>query len=78
MPDDFDTVDAWIGDFQTPETLDAYMAETYYEDDREAPISAFAADQGQWFYDHDFLEVASVPPGESFTATLRQLSSAES
>jgi hypothetical protein len=54
------------------------LAETYTEDDHESPTSVFAADQGQWFYDHDFLEVASVRPGESVAATLRQLSFAES
>jgi hypothetical protein len=30
---DFDTVDVWLGDFETPEGLDAYLAETYCEDD---------------------------------------------
>jgi Immunity protein 22 len=78
MPNDFDTVDVWIGVFGTSEAIDAYLAETYSDDDDELPISIFAAEQRQWFYDHDFLEVAPVPPGESFAATLRRLSFAAS
>ena len=47
----------WLG--HLPEALaEAYFAEVYPDDeDRErTPLSAFARDQGEGFYDHDFLE----------------------
>ena len=32
------------------------MTERYFDDDGEGPLSDFADDQGETFYDHDFLE----------------------
>lgn len=48
------TVDVWVGNFPSESDLSAYFEEDYSDDD--TPISKFAADQGQWFYDHDFVE----------------------
>ena len=49
-------VDVWLGRFESEAALAAYLEETYSEDDEAAPISRFAADQGQRSYDHDFVE----------------------
>lgn len=53
--DEFSVVDVWIGRFPNRERLDRYLEEHYDDMDDEAPISEFARDQGQWFYDHDFV-----------------------
>jgi hypothetical protein len=45
----------WIGLFDSKKRLEKYMDETYGEDDDETPISEFARDQKQWFYDHDLV-----------------------
>lgn len=49
--------DVWVGRFASQAAHDAYLEETYSETDEDSPISQFAADQGSWFYDHDFMEV---------------------
>jgi WD40 repeat protein len=48
-------VSMWVGDLSAKEA-NAYLKETYGEQER--PISRFAADLGEWFYDHDFVETA--------------------
>ena len=50
----------WAGTVDSPEALAALFAERYGDDD--APISQFAADQGEEFYDNDFLEVGRAEP----------------
>lgn len=55
MSDEFSVVDVWIGRFPNRERLDRYLEEHYDDMDDDAPISEFARDQGQWFYDHDFV-----------------------
>lgn len=45
----------WIGLFDSKKRLEKYMDETYGEDDDETPISEFAHDQAEWFYDHDLV-----------------------
>lgn len=49
-------VDVWLGSFESEDELAAYLAESYSNDDDDLPISRFAVDQDQWFYDHDFME----------------------
>src|SRR5262249_29916985 len=50
---DTQTCHFWVGNF--PEEIAGnYFVENRSEDD--APISAFARDQGVTYYDHDFLE----------------------
>jgi len=50
---DTETCHFWVGNF--PEEIAGnYFVEDRSEDD--APISAFARDQGVTYYDHDFLE----------------------
>jgi hypothetical protein len=48
----------WVG--RLPESLaSTYLEEVYDEDDEDldhTPLSAFARDQGEKWYDHDFLE----------------------
>lgn len=60
LVDTFKVVDVWVGMFISPDSFDAYLAENYVGEDQ--PISLFASDQGQSFYDHDFLRAASTDP----------------
>jgi hypothetical protein len=46
--------DIWVGTFPTATALAGYLAETHSDD--SVPISRLAADMGQRFCDHDFLE----------------------
>lgn len=55
MAEEFNFVDVWLCRFASEEAADAYFEETYDEDDNR-PISQFAADMGERFYDHDFIE----------------------
>ena len=52
---EFEIVDIWVGYFPSAEAVEAYFKETYDEGD-DNPISQFAADMGESFYDHDFME----------------------
>ncbi len=53
--DETETSHFWVGHF--PEALACtYFAEVYGVDRDETALSAFARDQGDQFYDHDFLE----------------------
>lgn len=54
MAGESDIVDLWVGSFPSAEAVEEYFAETYGQDDG-IPISRFAADMGEWFYDHDFV-----------------------
>jgi hypothetical protein len=55
MSEGFRVVDLWVGRFKSEHSFDAYLQETYSHDG-VAPLSQFAADQNQTFYDHDFVE----------------------
>lgn len=70
--DPFREVDVWVGRFPSREAADACFAETYAEgDDDDPPISSFAADMGEVFYDHDFVERAYLDPSATdFAAAL--------
>ena len=52
--DEFATVSVWLGAFASEARLEVFFEETYGDDD--TPISEFARCQGEWFYDHDFVE----------------------
>jgi hypothetical protein len=56
VAEEFGVVDVWLCRFASAEAADAYFEETYEEDDDGRPISPFAADMGERFYDHDFVE----------------------
>jgi hypothetical protein len=45
----------WVAKFKSQKELDKYMDEDFDDDDEDAPISRFAADQGVSFYDHDLV-----------------------
>src|SRR5262245_56143250 len=45
----------WVARFKSNKALDEYMDEAFDDDDEDAPISRFAADQGVGFYDHDLV-----------------------
>lgn len=46
----------WLGDFPSEEYLREYFDENYDEEDDDAPMNKFAEDQGESFYNHDWLE----------------------
>lgn len=57
MPNDFSSVDIWVGAFSSGDALHAYMAERpehYADETQSLPISQLAEDMGAWFIDHDF------------------------
>lgn len=45
----------WVAQFESERALEEYLQEEYDEDNDDAPISQFAADQGESFYDHDLV-----------------------
>jgi len=52
----------WAGKFADEDMFNGFVVEDpdhYAEEneDKDYPISKFAASQGEWFYDHDFMEV---------------------
>ncbi|RYX82611.1 hypothetical protein EON83_18745 [bacterium] len=49
------TVDVWVGLFSSRERLEKYLEEIY-DDDDSTPLSEFAGDMDEFFYDHDFFE----------------------
>jgi hypothetical protein len=57
-----ETSHVWVGMFESEEQLDAYFEEQYEDDD--APINRFAADQGEMYYDHDWVERAFCQSGD--------------
>lgn len=60
LVDSFKVVDVWVGTFTSLESFEAYLSESYEGEDE--PISRFAADQEQSFYDHDFLQAELREP----------------
>ena len=56
MTKEFQVVDVWLCRFPSVEAVDAYFEETYDEENYDRPISQFAADMGERFYDHDYIE----------------------
>ncbi len=55
------TVDIWIGNFPDEATFRKYFEEQY--DDDDAPLSAFAKDQGVGLYDSAWLEASFQEKG---------------
>ncbi|MGK7925701.1 MAG: immunity 22 family protein [Spirulina sp.] len=51
-----ETSHIWLGNFPSADALEKYFAETYDEDDDGTPLNQFAADQGEHFYDSDWVE----------------------
>lgn len=57
-----ETSHVWLGMFQSEDHLDAYFEEQYEDDD--TPINRFATDQGEMYYDHDWVERAFCQSGD--------------
>jgi Immunity protein 22 len=58
MPNDFKSVDIWVGMFTSDAALSEYVEErpAHYQDETDSvQISQLAEDMGAWFIDHDFL-----------------------
>ena len=59
MTAEYRFVDVWVGLFPSEGSFKDYLRESYEEEeDEDAPLSKFAEDMGESFYDHDFLEAA--------------------
>ena len=74
---DTETSHFWIAHFPSVKRLAQYFVETYGEEDdegEEMPISQFARDQGEIFYDHDFLEYVFGKAGSSVEAIVAEAS----
>lgn len=52
------SVDVWVGRFRSRAAFSTYFSETFDEEADDRPISHFAADLGQPFYDHDAIETS--------------------
>ena len=60
-PPDMETSHFWVGRFSSMQQLAGYFAEVYDDEDEDreqTPLSGFARDMGETWYDHDFLEYA--------------------
>jgi hypothetical protein len=58
----------WLGRFVSEKALARYLVEVYDEDDvdrEHTPLSEFARDQGEKWYDHDFMEHGYRPEASS-------------
>jgi hypothetical protein len=58
----------WLGQFPNEQRVDDYFAEVWDEEDENrehTPLSAFGRDQGENWYDHDFLEHGYNPKATS-------------
>ena len=82
--DSFEVVDVWVGRFGSPKRLTTYMQESdddggddAGDGDDDGPLSEFAADQRQEFYDHDFLEAHFAGPQPNFADLAGELSGYE-
>ena len=76
MASEFNVVDVWAGHFSSPDALTEYLKETY-SGDYDQPISHFARDQDQIYYDHDFLESNYFEATQSFNTVLESCSFAD-
>lgn len=65
-------VDVWVGSIKSKSDFDAYFEDTYSDDD--GPISKFAEDQGESFYDHDFVEFIHFDEPQTLIEVLKPLS----
>lgn len=68
----------WLADFSTAEQFSAYLEERYDERNVGSPLSAFAAESGIAWYDHDFLEADYRQPPLAIAELLKPFSYAES
>ncbi len=56
---DTETSHFWLGNFRNERRMSEYLEEIYDEDDEDrehTPLSQFARDQGEMWYDHDCME----------------------
>jgi hypothetical protein len=56
---DTETSHFWLGHFPNEKRVAEYLAEVFDDEDEDrkhTPLSEFAADQGEKWYDHDFME----------------------
>jgi Immunity protein 22 len=71
MSIEFETLDVWIGEFPSCERLNMYFHEILVPDDDDAPISEFAEDMCEPYYDHDFVECKFHEPRQTVDRLLR-------
>lgn len=51
-----ETCHFWLGYFPDVRAMASYFEE-HYDGEDDTPVSTFARDQGETWYDHDFLEI---------------------
>lgn len=68
-------IHVWLGRFDSMDRWQDYLEEHYDEDRDDLPLNQFAADQGEVFYDDDWIEYhfSDEPPAGSERAWLTQL-----
>ena len=72
MSEKWDVVDVWVCRFPSEEAVEVYFEETYGQEE-DVPISAFAADMGHWYYDHDFVyREFHDPPAQALEEALER------
>ena len=59
-----ETSHIWVAHFPSEKYLDEYFEEIYDEEDEDTPINRFAEDQGESFYDHDWVERSFCDSGD--------------
>jgi hypothetical protein len=76
---DTETSHFWIGRFANIERLAEYFAENYDDSDDgdDTPVSQFAKDQDESWYDHDFLEYVFDASGAHVEELIASASYAE-
>lgn len=77
MSDEYGIVDIWVGQFRNQADFDSYMRETINRAD-DVPISQFAAEQHELFYDPDFVEASFHKTPGDFAKIITGHSSAKS
>ncbi len=71
MAQEFENLDIWLCRFPSAKAADAYFKERH---SGTRPISQFAADMGERFYDHDFMERGDFfdPPTHQVAAVIAE------
>ncbi len=72
---DTQTCHFWLGRFPNAKRVSAYLREVWNDDDEDrvhTPHSEFARDQGEKWYDHDFLEHGFKARAKSVAALVKR------
>lgn len=73
MAAEFESVDIWVGFSRSEQALREYLQENYEDENPDAVVSVFAADQGQKFCDHDLVFGSLLSSPRDFAACCERL-----